>query len=276
MNIAQYRSTLFVPCGNAKALAKAPALNSDALIFDLEDAVGPDGWASALAGLVATLEAGGFQAGQVLVRIDPRHLAATIDALSHCIRTRTITGIVVPKVEAPEAIHAVRDALPRDTGLWAMIETPRGVVNLSDIASAEGLKGLIAGPNDLRKGLRTRPMADRQDIVTALSKIVLHARAHSLVALDGVYNQHTDEIGFAAECEQGRSLGFDGKTLIHPNQIAGANRAFSPSETEITWAQAVVAAFESSDDGVLSVNGEMVERLHLEQAKALLSIVKVK
>lgn len=272
MRTARYRSTLFVPCGNAKALAKAAALNSDALIFDLEDAVGPDGWASALAGLVATLEAGGFQAGQILVRIDPRHLAATIDALSHCIRARTITGIVVPKVEAPEAIHAVRDALPRDTSLWAMIETPRGVVNLAEVASAIGLKGLIAGPNDLRKGLRTRPMAARQDIVTALSQIVLHARANDLIVLDGVYNQHTDEVGFAAECDQGRSLGFDGKTLIHPSQIAGANRAFSPSETEIAWAQAVVAAFEGSDDGVLSVNGEMVERLHLEQAQVILEL----
>lgn len=272
MNIARYRSTLFVPCGNAKALAKAPALNSDALIFDLEDAVGPDGWASALAGLVAILEAGGFQTGHILVRIDPRHLAATIDALSHCIRARTITGIVVPKVEAPEAIHAVRDALPRDTGLWGMIETPRGVVNLSDIASAESLKGLIAGPNDLRKGLRTRPMDGRQDIVTALSQIVLHARANGLMVLDGVYNQYADEIGFATECTQGRSLGFDGKTLIHPNQIACANRAFSPSEAEINWAKGVVAAFDGSDAGVISVNGEMVERLHLAQAQAILDL----
>ncbi len=272
MNIARYRSTLFVPCGNAKALAKAAALACDALIFDLEDAVGPDGWASALAGLVATLEAGGFQAANILVRIDPRHLAATIDALSHCIRARTITGIVVPKAETAEALRTVRDALPRGTGLWAMIETPLGVVNLSDIASAEGLKGLIAGPNDLRKGLSTRPMDGRQDIVTALSQIVLHARAQGLIALDGVYNQHTDEMGFTAECEQGRSLGFDGKTLIHPNQIAGANTAFSPSETEIAWAKAVVAAFEGSDDGVLSVNGEMVERLHLEQARAILDL----
>ncbi|MBP2159406.1 MULTISPECIES: CoA ester lyase [Asticcacaulis] len=277
MTIARYRSTLFIPCGNAKALGKAPGLSCDALIFDLEDAVGPDGWANALAGLVATLEAGGFQASQVLVRIDPRHTAATVDALSHCMRSGTVSGIVVPKVETPEALHAVRDALPRGTGVWAMIETPLGVVNLAAIASVVGLKGLIAGPNDLRKGLRTRPMDNRQDIIIALSHIVLHARAHRLIALDGVYNQYTDEIGFGAECDQGRSLGFDGKTLIHPSQIAAANRAFfSPSDAEIAWARAVVAAFAGSGDGVLSVNGEMVERLHLEQAQGILSVAELK
>jgi citrate lyase beta subunit len=271
MTTARYRSTLFVPCGNAKALNKASGLNCDALIFDLEDAVGPQGWAGALAGLVATLEAGGFQAAHILVRIDPQHTAATVDALGHLLRNRAIEAVVVPKVETAEALHAIRDALPRGTGVWAMIETPRGVVNLAEIAAVVGLKGLIAGPNDLRKGLRTRPMVGRQDIFNVLSQIVLHARAHGLIVLDGVYNQYSDEEGFAAECDQGRSLGFDGKTLIHPSQIAGANTAFSPSDAEITRAKAVVAAFDGSDAGVISVNGEMVERLHLEQAQAILS-----
>jgi citrate lyase beta subunit len=273
MTTERHRSALFVPCGNAKALGKAASLTADALIFDLEDAVAPDGWAGALAGLVATLEAGGFVAGQILVRIDPRHAAATIGALDQSLRAGTISGIVVPKVETAEALHTVRNALPRDTGVWAMIETPGGVVNLADIASVIGLKGLIAGPNDLRKGLRTRPMEARQDILAALSQIVLHARAHGLVALDGVYNQYADEIGFAAECDQGRSLGFDGKTLIHPSQIAAANLAFSPSDAEIAWAQAVVAGFEGANEGVISVNGEMVERLHLEQAQAILGLI---
>lgn len=272
MATARYRSTLFVPCGNPKALNKAAELASDALIFDLEDAVGPDGWAGALAGLVATLGTGGFQAGRVLVRINPRHARATFDALDHLLRAGRIDGIVVPKVEAADALHAARDDLPRDTQLWAMIETPLGMVNLAKIASVVGLKGLIAGPNDLRKSLRTHPMRDRQDIVTALSQIVLHARANGLIALDGVYNQHTDDVGFAAECVQGRCLGFDGKTLIHPSQINAANTAFSPSDADIAWAQAVVAAFEGSSEGVISVNGEMVERLHLEQARAILDL----
>jgi len=154
-----------------------------------------------------------------------------------------------------------------------MIETASGVANLATtvlMARGNGLKGLIAGPNDLRKDLRTRPMNGRADILFALSQIVLYGRAHGLIVLDGVYNQYTDEIGFAAECAQGRSLGFDGKTLIHPAQIAACEAAFSPSEAEIAWAKAVVAAFEGSSAGVVSVGGEMVERLHLEQAQAIL------
>jgi citrate lyase subunit beta/citryl-CoA lyase/(3S)-malyl-CoA thioesterase len=150
-----------------------------------------------------------------------------------------------------------------------MIETAQGVVHAGEIA-ASGVRGLIAGPNDLRKDLRTRPMADRTDILHALSHIVLHARAQDLIVLDGVYNAFKDDAGFAAECQQGRSVGFDGKTLIHPAQIAACEAAFSPSDDEIAWAQAVVSAFEGSTAGVVSVNGEMVEILHLEQARRLL------
>ncbi|WP_443749186.1 HpcH/HpaI aldolase/citrate lyase family protein [Asticcacaulis solisilvae] len=266
-----FRSALFIPCANARALAKARDLDADALIFDLEDAVGESEWAGALAGLVSTLEAGGIKAPNVLVRIHPVHLDATADALGQLVRSKAVGGIVVPKVETPDTLHRVRDALPRLQGLWAMIETPLGVARLTDIAGHVPLAGLIAGPNDLRKGLRTRPMPDRQDILFALSQIVLHARAHGLVALDGVYNQFKDEAGFLAECRQGRDLGFDGKTLIHPSQVAGANAAFSPSADEIAWAEAVVGAFENSEAGVISVNGEMVERLHLEQAREILN-----
>ncbi|HVZ28934.1 MAG TPA: CoA ester lyase, partial [Asticcacaulis sp.] len=171
-------------------------------------------------------------------------------------------------------VRAVIKALPKAFAVWAMIETPRGVAALAEIAALAGglpLQGLIAGPNDLRKSLRTRPMAERADILYALSQIVLHARANGILALDGVYNQYTDEQGFVAECAQGRALGFDGKTLIHPDQIAACEAAFSPSQTEIAWAKAVVAAFEGSDAGVLPINGEMVERLHLEQARQILS-----
>lgn len=273
MKSGLYRSVLFVPCGNAKALAKAASLASDALIFDLEDAVGPNSWAEALAGLVTTLETGDFSKQHVMVRIDPRHMAATLDALDQPLRAGIVEAIVVPKVEAPEDLHRVRDILPRDSGVWAMIETPRGVANIATIASVIGVTGLIAGPNDLRKGLRSRPMEERRDILFALSQIVLHARANGLAALDGVYNQYTDEMGFVVECEQGRGLGFDGKTLIHPGQIAAANQAFSPSQDDIAWAKAVVAAFDGSTEGVMSVNGEMVERLHLEQAKAILNLI---
>ena len=259
-----FRSVLFIPCANAKAMAKAATLACDALIFDLEDAVGDDERDAALALLAETLKAE-FVAQTVLVRIHPQYLNAIYKALSGL----HIDGLVIPKVGGPEDISGVAHVWPK-IPLWAMIETAMGVVNVREIA-ASGVRGLIAGPNDLRKDLRTRPMADRADILYVLSQIVLHARAQDLIVLDGVYNAFHDEAGFAAECEQGHSLGFDGKTLIHPAQIAPCEAAFSPSEEDISWAQAVVSAFEGNAAGVVSVNGEMVERLHLEQARRILS-----
>ena len=259
----RFRSVLFVPCGNARAMAKAASLACDAVIFDLEDAVGAGERDEALTTLAQAL-AGDFVATTVLVRIHPQYIGAIHRALNG----RRIDGLVVPKVAGTEDVRGVMTAWPK-VPLWAMIETAEGAANLWELAGMP-LTGLIAGPNDLRKSLRTRPLPDRQDIVFALSQIVLYGRANGLVVLDGVYNQYTDEVGFAAECAQGRSLGFDGKTLIHPSQIAACERAFSPSDDEVLWARAVVAAFEGSRAGVLAVNGEMVERLHLDQARAIL------
>jgi len=257
------RSVLFVPCGNARAVARARGIACDGLIFDLEDAVGDSERDGALAALHDVL-AGDFAARTVLVRVHPQSL----NAIARTLKDSRIGGVVVPKVSAASDIRAVAKVWP-GVPLWAMIETAAGAVNLRDVASA-GVAGLIAGPNDLRKDLRTRPMTDRADILFVLSRIVLYGRANGLTVLDGVYNAHTDEAGFAAECEQGRSLGFDGKTLIHPAQIAPCERAFSPSEEELAWASAVVAAFENSAAGVLSVEGRMVERLHLQQAREIL------
>lgn len=257
------RSALFIPCANPKAMTKAATLHCDALIFDLEDAVGDAERDGALARLAEALT-GDFMARTVLVRIHPQYLGGIHKALAGL----RIDGLVIPKVNGVADITGVAHVWP-DMPLWAMIETAQGLVNLAEIATA-GVKGLIAGPNDLRKDLRTRPMEGRADILFALSQIVLYGRANGLTVLDGVYNQYTDEIGFAAECEQGRSLGFDGKTLIHPSQIAACEAAFSPAEAEIAWARAVVTAFEGSAAGVVSINGEMVERLHLEQAKVIL------
>lgn len=268
-----FRSVLFIPCANAKALAKAATLQCDALIFDLEDAVGEAEFDEALGLLTQTLK-DDFKAKTILVRIQPLYAAEIFAALAPAFSAQTIQGIVVPKVYDFEDIRRHRAQLDPSIGLWAMIETASGVANLATtvlMARGNGLKGLIAGPNDLCKDLRTRPMEGRADILFALSQIVLYGRAHSLTVLDGVYNQYTDEIGFAAECTQGRSLGFDGKTLIHPMQIAACEAAFSSSEAEIEWAKAVVAAFKGSAAGVVSVNGEMVERLHLEQARAILA-----
>jgi citrate lyase beta subunit len=257
------RSALFIPCANPKAMAKAATIACDALIFDLEDAVGDSERDEALVQLAETL-ANAFVAKTVLVRIHPQYL----NAIHKVLAGLRIDGLVVPKVNSAADLTGVAHVWP-DMPLWAMIETAQGVINLAGIA-ATGVKGLIAGPNDLRKDLRTQPMEGRSDILFALSQIMLYGRANDLTVLDGVYNLFRDEVGFLAECEQGRSLGFDGKTLIHPSQIPACEAAFSPSEAEVEWAKAVVAAFEGSAAGVVSVNGEMVERLHLEQARRIL------
>lgn len=259
-----YRTVLFVPSANARAVAKVPGLQADALIFDLEDAVGAPEREAALDNLRDVLSQD-FAAAHVLVRIHPGSLNAIHKALTGL----RLDGLVVPKVNGTEDLRAVMMAWPK-IPVWAMIETAEGVANLWEIAGMP-LHGLIAGPNDLRKSLRTRPLPQRADIAYALSQIVVHARAHNLVALDGVYNAFRDKEGFRAECEHGRALGFDGKTLIHPDQIAPCRTTFSPSDAEIAWAQAVVAAFADTEAGVVAVNGEMVERLHLAQAQALLA-----
>jgi citrate lyase beta subunit len=259
----RFRSVLFIPCGNPRAMAKAPGLRCDALIFDLEDAVGDLERDAALVALADILKRE-FVAPTVLVRIHPQYL----NAIHRALKDARFDGIVIPKVNGTEDIRAVMMAWPK-MPVWAMIETAEGAANLWEIAGLP-LKGLIAGPNDLRKDLRTRPMPGRQDILFALSQIVLFGRANGKVVLDGVYNQFRDIEGFVVECDQGRSLGFDGKTLIHPDQIAPCELAFGPSPDEIAWAKSVVAAFEGSEAGLLAVNGEMVERLHLDQAQKIL------
>jgi citrate lyase beta subunit len=182
----------------------------------------------------------------------------------------------VPKVRTVANLNAIAALLPEGARLWAMIETALGVVNLKDIsASTERLplEALILGPNDLRAELKVSPQAERAELSAVISSVILHARAYGLAALDGVYNAFKDEDGFIAECEQGRRLGFDGKTLIHPSQIAPCETAFAPSEAELDWARRVVAAFaqpENAAAGVVSMDGEMIERLHLKRAEAML------
>ena len=269
------RSALFIPCANARAMDKALTLAPDLIIFDLEDAVAPGEREAAAAALAGLLRAGGLNTGRKLVRIHP----GSLNTIRHALDGVPIDGVVVPKVDGPEDLRAVAHVWP-GVPLWAMIETAKGVANLAAIAAepvasqtlaGQTLAGLIAGPNDLRKDLRCRPLPGRADIAFALSQIVLYARAHGLIALDGVFNHFKDIEDFAADCLHGRALGFDGKTLIHPSQIEPCNRAFSASQGEIAWARAVVAAFKGSDAAVMPVNGEMVERLHLAQAEEILA-----
>ncbi|MDC7685238.1 CoA ester lyase [Asticcacaulis sp. BYS171W] len=263
---APLRSVLFVPAANEKAMAKAASLVCDAIIFDLEDSAGVDEKGAALDRLMVTLDAGGFAAPVILVRIDT---AATAAALVPYLGT-VVHGLVVPKVSSSADVRG----LP-DVPLWAMIETARGVVNLKAICETPGVAGLIVGPNDLRADLRVTATTGRSEIVTALSLVVLHARAYGLSVIDGVYNNFRDDEGLRAECDHGKALGFDGKTLIHPAQIAVAEAAFAPSAAQLGWARAVVAAFaapENAGKSLVAVDGEMVELMHLATAQRWLGL----
>ena len=262
-----WRSALYVPASNARALAKAGALPADALILDLEDAVAPEAKALARAAL-----AGAPRGRARLVRVNgagtPWHEADLLAAAAIA-----PDGIVLPKVAGPAEVEAARARLgPGAPPLWAMIETPAGV--LAAAAVAPRVAGLIAGTNDLAEDLRARPGAGRGPLLAALSMVVLAARAAGIVALDGVCVDLAGGEAFAAECRQGRDWGFDGKTLIHPAQIAAANAAFAPSPEEVDLARRRVEAFEAAraeGRGVAVLDGRLVEGLHVAAARAMLA-----
>lgn len=271
-----YRSVLYMPGANARALEKARTLAADALILDLEDAVSPDRKAEARQLVAEALAAGGYGARRLLVRInglDTEWGAADLEA---AIAMRP-HGILVPKVGSAAVLAQVAARMAPGTGtrIWAMMETPLGILNAPQIAAATPLlEGLVLGTNDLLKDLGARPTPGRAALVPSLAQCLLAARAHGLVCVDGVFNAFKDEDGLRAECEQGRDLGFDGKTLIHPAQIATANAAFAPDEAEIDLARRQVAAFEdalASGSGVAVLDGRIVENLHVETARATLA-----
>ncbi len=285
MNI---RSALFVPAANAKALAKAPTLEADAIIIDLEDAVAPAEKEVARAAALRVLQIKSWKASFRAVRINALDTPwgnADLRALA----TAPLHALVVAKMQSADALRRVRTTLvnarPNSgflTGralpsLWAMVETPHGILRLEEIAASAqetGLTTLIVGTNDLSKELRCDGLGDkRAALLSHLSKVVLVARGYDLMVLDGVYNAFDDENGFRLEAEQGKRLGFDGKSLIHPAQIAPANTIFGPDADAIAHARAIVRAFslkKNKGKGVINLSGEMVERLHLHDAKALL------
>ncbi|WP_420471360.1 HpcH/HpaI aldolase/citrate lyase family protein [Brevundimonas sp. FT23042] len=266
------RSALFLPASNPRAIGKARTLDCDVAILDLEDAVAPEAKVGARAAAVEAVRSGGFspRLGVRINGLDTPWGADDLKALSEA----GVTLIVAPKVEDADAARALTAALPLGAVLWAMIETPRALLNLNAIAQVERLEALMLGVNDLAVGLRAGPSPDREPLKPWLAATVAAARANGLLALDGVYNAFTDLEGFAAECAQGRLYGFDGKSLIHPSQIAPANAAFGPTDAEIAHARAVVAAFaapEADGKGAIRVDGRMVERLHLSEAERVLS-----
>jgi len=267
------RSVLFLPASNARAIEKARALPCDVAVLDLEDAVAPEMKIEARAAAAAAARAGGF-GPRLAVRINALDTPWGADDLT-ALRDTPVDLIIAPKVESAATVRALTEGMRPGADLCAMIETPRAVIDLKEIAAAGGaLTGLMLGVNDLAKELRTGPSADREPLKPWLAALVAHARANGLLALDGVFNRFEDEVAFAAECAQGRLYGFDGKSLIHPRQIDPANATFGPTPAQIDWAQKVVAAFaapEADGLGVIRVEGEMVERLHLAQAQALLT-----
>ena len=268
-----FRSVLYIPGSKDRALDKARGLPVDAIIFDLEDAVSPDAKVEARGTLKAALEQGGFGKRYKIIRInglDTEWGAEDIAAL----RDAPADAILVPKVNGAADIDAVKMLLGNDRPIWAMIETPAGVLNSSEIAAHPALEGFVAGTNDLAKELNCRTRPDRLPMQMSLQMMLLAARGNDVIAVDGVYNQFKDEEGLRAECEQGRDLGFDGKTLIHPAQVAVTNECFAPSEAELDLSRRQIKAFEEiekSGQGVAVVDGKIVENLHVETAKKTLA-----
>ena len=276
------RSCLYVPGDKPRALEKASSLAADALILDLEDAVAPDARAHARESVRNAVGANAYGAREVLVRVNGLDTEWGRDDLEMA-ASAGVDGVLVPKITRGKDVRAVDRFLDNagaspDLALWLMIETPLAIINIRKIAKASAktrLAGLVMGTNDLAKEYNALATPDRQAFLFSLSAGLVAARAYGLAAIDGVYNDIGNEPGLAAECEQGRVLGFDGKTLIHPAQIETTNRVFSPREAELGHARDVVEAFalpENRGKGVIRVNGQMVELLHLEQAERLLAI----
>lgn len=270
------RSVLYVPASRPGAVEKARGLACDVVVLDLEDAVGPDDKAAARAAAVEVIRAGGFRAPLVGARLNGVGTSWAVDDLAAMVGVSP--GLVVlPKVDTPDELKPAVSALGPSTSIWAMIETPRSLFGLDAVAGALAERaggGLMLGLNDLASALDCEPGADRTPLHAALSLTVAAARAHGLIAIDGVFNRLDDPEGLAAECAQGRRWGFDGKSLIHPSQVEAVNAAFTPSPEEVAKARAIVAAYEAREAGAGAIRheGGMIERLHLDRARRLLAL----
>jgi len=284
MTIRPRRSVLYMPGSNARALEKAKTLAADGVILDLEDSVAPDAKETARRQVADAVKAGGFGAREIFIRVNgidtPWH-ADDLVAAAHA----GPDAILVPKISNPEQVEMVGRRLldmhiEQKTRIWAMIETPLAIFNILSIAaeardSESRLAGLVMGTNDLAKDTRARLVPGRAPMLPWLATCVAAARIHGIDILDGVYNDIGNADGFVAECAQGVEFGFDGKTLIHPNQIEPCNKAFSPSADEVVQARKMIAVFalpENKAKGVVSIDGRMVERLHADMARRTVAI----
>jgi citrate lyase subunit beta / citryl-CoA lyase len=274
------RSVLFLPGTNARAHEKARDLPADVLIFDLEDSVAPDAKIAARAQIAASLKAGGYGKRELVLRVNGAETQWQDDDLRFAAHL-PIAAVLLPKVTGPDDVQSAETmlagaGLKHRMPLWAMMEVPRAFMRAEAIASSTPhLRALVMGTEDLGKDLRTRVMPDRSTLMTALQICVLAARAHGLDPLDSVLPDFKNMDAFAAACRQGRDLGFAGKTLIHPNQIAPANEAFAPSAEEIAEARRVVEAYaaaKSEGRAVGSLDGRMIEQLHVDTAQQVLDL----
>ena len=264
-----YRSVLYLPGARERVLEKAKTLPADALIFDLEDAVAPED-KHAARDLVCEMVQRGYGARKCLIRVNGLDTEWGEADLEAAIAAEP-DGILIPKVNGAAELRAIAARLQGKTRLWAMMETPTGILNAAEIAASTPLlEGFVIGTNDLVKELFARHTPDRAPVMTALSLCLLAARAHGLVCVDGVYNAFKDEGGLRAECEQGLAMGFDGKTLIHPAQVEITNAVYAPDEAELDLARRYIEAFENAS-GVAVVDGKIVENLHVENAVRLLA-----
>ena len=273
------RSVLYMPGANARALEKAKGIPADALILDLEDAVAPEAKKEARERVCAAAASGEYGRREIAIRVnglDTRWHADDVRAAAQA----GPAAIVVPKINSADDVHAVERALetggaPDHTRIWAMVETPIAMLHCEQIAGSPArLAVLVMGTNDLAKELHATHVPGRAPLLTGLGLCLLAARATGTVILDGVYNAIKDPEGFEAECLQGRQLGFDGKTLIHPSQVEPCNRVFAPSEDEVNEAREVVAAWDEAQaagKGVVTVNGRMIENLHVDNARRVLA-----
>ena len=284
MTIRPRRSVLYMPGSNARAIEKAKTLPVDGVILDLEDAVAPDAKIDARKQVTAAVKAGGFGGREVFIRVNGIDSEWHADDLHDAARAAP-DGVVVPKVSSSEQLEMIGRRLldmgtDHKTRVWAMIETPIAILNVKEIAHAAvdsetRIAGLILGTNDLAKETGAKFVPGRAPMVPWLTTCILAARAYGIFILDGVYNDLSNADGFLHECEQGRDLGFDGKTLIHPNQVAPCNDVFSPGTEEVAQARKIIAAFEKPENkgkGVVSLDGRMVERMHADIARKTVAI----
>ena len=280
------RSALYMPGSNARALEKAKTLAADAVILDLEDAVAPDQKAMARTQVCAAVAAGGFMRKQVVIRINALETPWGAEDLAAAAKAKP-DAVLLPKPNDARDIERATDALrragaPESTRLWAMIETPLSILNIGELAGTARHAGarldcLVLGTNDLVKETRAELDGARTAALYWLSAAVVAARAYSLIVLDGVYNNFKDLDGLHAECRHGRMLGFDGKTLIHPDQIAAANAVFAPGAEDVAWARKIIAAFDQPENkgkGVITIEGKMVELLHADMARRTVAIAE--